>query len=418
MPHSNNGHGPFWPGPRGELPPPPPPPTARYQVDAAVVGNPELVTMEGSAGQVAAACVLQAASMDFVQRMAQHRKALELPSRHGGVALFALGSVGISTRRAAAAVAHWNLHDLVEEALVAVDFPASLQPIEFIVELPPRMSLQGFEEVVGEAIYGRFERDDPQHLARPRLGQLLVPRFDPPSVFPDRAAWPPQRATSSWTLPFVHHRLALRPHPGIPLGVSLEVEYLIPPSSPLSHSEQSPDQFVKLVAAPAHVDLAYQLVRLWSADDRRSPLYRHHDPAVVAVSALNCMIMHEMQVFISALQAATGAYVYRTEHLSCLLAGFTTFAEELFAQPSPSFAGALVGHHALFLDWLLLRFGAEISRRACARECVDVLANYWPSIRNASTAEARRDREKHLEDLLAKAFLQIHSLAFPSEHFV
>ncbi|GAA5840491.1 hypothetical protein JCM9279_007345 [Rhodotorula babjevae] len=421
MPHLDDEHDPFWPAPRDAAtapPPPPPPALERHRVGPAAIANPELVAAEGPAGQIAAACAFQSATADFMQTAAQHRKALDLPPHHAAIELFALGSVGATVRRAAAAVHLWDLSELLEEALVALELPASLQPVEFIVKLPARLSLQGFEDTVGEAVHRRFERHDPQHIPPPRLGQLLVPRFNAPRQFPDRAAFPSQRATSSWILPFVRHRLVLRPHPGIPLGVSLNTEYLIPPSGLLAHPVQSPDDFVRLFAAPAHVDLAYQLVRMWSADDRRSPLYRSREPAVVAVSALNCMVMHETQVFLLTVHAAIGADTLRSEHLSCTLAGFVAFTEELFAAPSPSFAGALVGHHALFRDWLLYRFGSETSRRACARECVGVLARYWPSIRSAASAEARASRERQVEDLLAQAFLHIYSLAFPPEHFV
>lgn len=198
------------------------------------------------------------------------------------------------------------------------------------------------------------------------------------SSFPwlSRSLDPDVNVTDS--LPFVHHRLALRPHPGIPLGVSLEAEYLIPPSGALAHPVQSPDDYVKLYTVPAHVDLAYQLVRMWSADDRRSPLYRTHKPDVVAVSAFNCVIMHETQAHVSSVAEATQLFAHTNIHLSCQLAGFDTFAEQLFARPAPSFAGALVGHYPLFRDWLLLRFGSEASRRACARQCVDALARCVP----------------------------------------
>ncbi|GAA5935040.1 hypothetical protein JCM3775_004682 [Rhodotorula graminis] len=377
MPHLDDEHDPFWPGARaGQLPPPPPPPPhfGRHRVDAAVVESPELVTSEGGAGQVAAACVFQKATIDFVQRASQHRKALEMPPHHANIALFALGSVGAVVRASAARIAVWDLHELVDEALVAVGLPAHLQPIEFIVELPSRLSLQGFEDVVGDAIYSSFERYDPQHLPPHRLGQLLVPRYHGPQQFPNRAAFPQPPATSSWSLPLVHHRLVLRPHPGIPLGAMHVVEFLIPPSGPLAHAVQSPDNYVKLRAAPAHVDLAYQLVRMWSADDRLSPLYTAHNPAVVAVAALNCMVMYEVQAFTAMVNAATGSPMYSSELLSCQLAGFGAFAEELFAPPSPSFAGALVGHHDVFRDWLIRRFGATASRTACAKQCVEVLA--------------------------------------------
>ena len=94
MPHLGDEHDPFWPGARPEQrpPPPPPPSLSRHEPGDAAIANPELVATEGPAGQVAAACVFQSATAEFMQRAGQYRKALDLPPRHTAVELFALGA--------------------------------------------------------------------------------------------------------------------------------------------------------------------------------------------------------------------------------------------------------------------------------------------------------------------------------------
>ena len=242
MPHLGDEHDPFWPGARPEQrpPPPPPPSLSRHEPGDAAVANPELVATEGPAGQVAAACVFQSATAEFMQRAGQYRKALNLPPHHAAIELFALGASRSSSsllsdlssrwltqarrfgrrrcsssrpfdaplrheraarggsRRSRASCVSSSASHSIRFQVLTTDAVARPQPIEFIVQLPARLSLQGFEESVGEAVRRRFERYDPQHLPPHRHGQLLVPRYDQPRAFPNRATWPPERATSSW----------------------------------------------------------------------------------------------------------------------------------------------------------------------------------------------------------------------------
>ncbi|BGP42061.1 hypothetical protein JCM10449v2_006063 [Rhodotorula kratochvilovae] len=367
------------PAPTSSLPPAwvPPPVPPVYELEPTLLANGRLVTVGGWAAQIAAACLVQSTEEAHEERNRRARKAALLPPTIDTVRFLCLGSVGIAIRRQTAGTV-WELpNPLLLEAINGVGLPVDCQPLSFLVEVPQQHAHHSLARLRDDLIRGtraRFEG------GIRRTGHLAAP----------------------------------------PLGA--EGEYLIPPTGSLVDEVQDPDEYVHLYVASAHVDLFYELHRLWIVQDRRGPHFLRaasHSTreGTAVVAAFNCMLIHETELCSNRLNGLPQGHQYHANHgpanAACKLHEFRTFAGQMLEAPFDDAQAGVRGDRDAFFMWMRERFGTATARAEFAKECVVWLVPYWPTLRNDAPAHVLEERKQEVVALFERTFARLDSLAHP-----
>ncbi|BGP50231.1 hypothetical protein JCM10450v2_006147 [Rhodotorula kratochvilovae] len=407
------------PAPTSSLPPawvaPPVPPV--YELEPTLLANGRLVTVGGWAAQIAAACLVQSTEEAHAERNRRARKAALLPPTLHTIRFLCLGSVGIAIRRQTAGTV-WELpNPLLLEAINGVGLPVDCQPLSFLVEVPQQHAHHSLARLRDDLIRGtraRFEGGIRRtgHLAAPPLGaegEVLVPRLEQPRpALPFTGAFPPP-ASTQWFSEAVS-RAARRK------------QYLIPPTGSLVDEVQDPDEYVHLYVASAHVDLFYELHRLWIVQDRRGPHFLRaasHSTreGTAVVAAFNCMLIHETELCSNRLNGLPWGHQYHANHgpanAACKLHEFRTFAGQMLEAPFDDAQAGVRGDRDAFFMWMRERFGTATARAEFAKECVVWLVPYWPTLRNDAPAHVLEERKQEVVALFERTFARLDSLAHP-----